>query len=55
MLKTLPEDVWSNAGVHPEFTEPYSLEQWLDIYAAHIPGHIAQIEENLNIWSELER
>jgi hypothetical protein len=50
MLVSLPEEVWSNTVIHPEFDQPYSLEQWLDIYAAHIPGHIEQIKENYRIW-----
>jgi hypothetical protein len=31
---------------HPEYDEPYTFEQWINIYSAHIPGHIEQIQNN---------
>lgn len=51
LLKTLPEEVWSNTVVHPEYDEPYSFTQWLEIYADHIPNHIEQMKENQHIWN----
>lgn len=45
-----PEEVWQHTVNHPEFEEPYGMELWLQIYAAHIPGHIEQIRNNHKIW-----
>lgn len=52
MLISLPDDVWDNSIKHPEYEDPYTFDMWLDIYAAHIPGHIEQIENNQHIWEE---
>ena len=51
-LKTLPDDVFTHTVKHPEYEEPYSFEMWVDIYSAHIPGHIEQIKNNVKIWME---
>jgi hypothetical protein len=51
-LKTLPEEVFTNTVIHPEHKEPYSFEMWLNSYSEHIPGHIAQIKNNIKIWRE---
>lgn len=51
-LKTLPDDVFTHTVKHPEYEEPYSFEMWVDIYSAHIPGHIEQIKNNVKIWRE---
>ena len=37
---------------HPEYDEPYTFEKWLNIYSAHIPGHIEQIKNNYKIWRD---
>lgn len=50
LVRDLPEETWAHTVTHPEFEEPYSLELWLQIYAAHIPGHIEQIRNNHKIW-----
>lgn len=52
LLKKQSEDVFEHSVKHPEYEEPYTFEQWLDIYAAHIPGHIEQIKNNYKIWKE---
>lgn len=49
-LKTLPDDVFSHTVRHPEYDEPYTFEQWINIYSAHIPGHIEQIQNNYSLW-----
>ena len=49
-LKTLPDKVFKNSVVHPEFDEPYTFEMWLNIYAAHIPDHVKQIKNNYVFW-----
>lgn len=51
-LKTLPEQVFTHAVVHPEYQEPYTFEQWLNIYSGHIPAHIEQIKNNFALWQQ---
>lgn len=52
LLKKQPEEVFEHSVKHPEYEEPYTFEQWLDIYSAHIPGHIEQIRNNYKIWRD---
>jgi hypothetical protein len=52
LLKKQPDEVFEHSVKHPEYQEPYTFEQWLDIYSAHIPGHIEQIENNYKIWRD---
>ena len=52
LLKKQPEDVFEHWVKHPEYEEPYTFEQWLNIYSAHIPGHIEQIRSNYKIWRD---
>lgn len=52
LLKSLPEPVFSHAVTHPEYSEPYTFEQWLNIYSRHIPDHIGQIREVHRAWLE---
>lgn len=52
LLKMQPDDVWTHAATHPEFSDPYTFERWLKIYAGHIPGHIDQIRGNEKAWKE---
>ena len=52
LLKKLPEDVFEHRVKHPEYDEPYTFEQWINIYSAHIPGHIEQIRNNYKIWRD---
>lgn len=50
LLRTLGDDVFSHTVKHPEYAEPYTFERWLDIYARHIPDHIAQIQQAFGAW-----
>lgn len=50
LIKKLPDEIWANTVNHPEVEGPFSFELWLDIYAAHIPGHIQQMGDNLAAW-----
>jgi DinB superfamily len=50
LLKRLPETVFSHSIVHPEYPDPYTFDKWVDIYSAHIPGHIEQIQNNVKAW-----
>ena len=52
LLKKQPDEVFEHLVTHPEYDEPYTFEQWLDIYSAHIPGHIEQIRNNYTIWRD---
>jgi len=52
LLKKQPSDVFDHWVRHPEYEEPYTFENWLNIYSAHIPGHIDQIRNNYKIWRD---
>ena len=49
LLKTLPDEVFTHSVTHPEFSEPYTFERWLNIYARHIPDHIEQIKKTVEM------
>jgi hypothetical protein len=42
LLEKLTEEEWNRAGTHTEHG-PYTLERWLEIYAAHAHHHAEQI------------
>jgi hypothetical protein len=42
LLDRLSEAQWAKAGTHPEHGR-YSVERWLEIYAAHAHNHAGQI------------
>jgi hypothetical protein len=50
LLKKQPDEVFTHIVRHPEYEEPYIFEKWINIYSAHIPGHIEQIRNNYKIW-----
>ncbi len=52
LLKKQPDEVFEQSAKHPEYDEPYTFEQWINIYSAHIPGHIEQIMNNYKIWRD---
>lgn len=52
LLRKQPDQVFDHWVKHPEYSEPYTFEQWIDIYSAHIPGHIEQIRNNYKIWRD---
>jgi hypothetical protein len=45
ILDRLSEDDWRRAGTHEE-SGPYSVEHWLEIYAAHGHDHAEQIKRS---------
>ena len=48
-----PSSVGSRDGAGcGDHDEPYTFEKWLNIYSAHIPGHIEQIRNNYKIWKD---
>lgn len=55
LLKRLPEEAWEHAAVHAEYTEPYTFEKWLRIYADHPRDHAGQITENYRLWKEQQK
>jgi len=50
LLKRQPDEVFAHSIIHPEYEAPYTFEQWVNIYSAHIPGHIEQIKNNVVLW-----
>lgn len=54
LLKRQPEEVFSHSIIHPEYKDPYTFDKWVDIYSAHIPGHIEQIKNNMTIWKKTQ-
>ena len=52
LLKKQPDEIFEHIVMHPEYNEPYTFENWLNIYSAHIPGHIEQIMNNYKMWKE---
>jgi hypothetical protein len=52
LLRKQPSEVFGHSVRHPEYEEPYTFEKWLDIYSAHIPGHIEQIRNNYKVWRD---
>ena len=52
LLKKQPDEVFEHIVIHPEYNEPYTFDNWLNIYSAHIPGHIEQIMNNYKIWRD---
>jgi hypothetical protein len=52
LLKSLPEAVFENTIIHPEYEKPYTFTMWLTVYSEHIPGHIEQIKKNYELWKD---
>ena len=51
-FKSLPEQAFTLSAEYPGDKEPYLLDDLLQIYAGHIPGHIEQINNNMKLWKE---
>jgi len=51
LLNRQPDKVFTHSIVHPEYEAPYTFEQWINLYSAHIPGHIEQIKNNIVLWN----
>jgi hypothetical protein len=49
LIRSLPESVWSNTIEHPE-NGTMTMDDWLNVYARHIPEHVAQMQANFNAW-----
>ncbi len=55
LLKRLPDGVFTQSVIHPEYKEPYTFDRWLNIYSKHIHDHIEQIKNNVQAWREVGR
>ena len=51
LLNTLPDEIFQHSVVHPEYTGPYTFDQWLDIYSRHISEHVEQMKKAAAGWS----
>ena len=49
LIRRLEPAAWTRTGMHSE-SGPYTGEDWLRIYAAHVEEHIAQIEQTVAAW-----
>jgi glycerate kinase len=49
LIRRLEPAAWTRTGMHSE-SGPYTGEDWLRIYAAHVEEHIAQIEQTVVAW-----
>jgi hypothetical protein len=47
IVAAIGEDEWARAGTHSE-SGAYSVEDWLNIYAAHAHEHAEQIKRAVN-------
>ena len=50
LIINLTEVQWAKVGRHTT-SGPYSAEDWLRSYAAHLDDHVAQIHTNVALWS----
>jgi hypothetical protein len=60
LLKTLPDQAFSQSAVHPEavypeYGESYTLEKWLQVYTRHVRDHIEQLKGNHEVWKAQNR
>ena len=53
LIRSLPEEVWSNTVVHSE-SGRMTFDEWLVTYERHVPEHIAQMRAIYQTW-RLER
>ncbi|MDP1714115.1 MAG: DinB family protein [Anaerolineales bacterium] len=49
-FKNLPEKAFTLSAAYPGDEELYLLDDLLRIYAGHIPSHIEQIKNNVEVW-----
>ena len=49
LIKSLPDSTWSNTVEHTE-NGTMTMDDWLDIYAAHVPDHVKQMQEVFGEW-----
>ena len=49
LIRDLPESAWSNTAIHSE-SGLMTLDDWLSVYASHIPDHIEQMQAVHAAW-----
>lgn len=49
LLLTLPAEAWTRTIFHPE-NGRMTLDDWLTVYARHIPDHLTQMQAVLAAW-----
>ncbi|HLF25202.1 MAG TPA: DinB family protein [Anaerolineae bacterium] len=49
LIQTWPESAWANTIEHPE-NGVMTADDWLDVYARHIPEHVEQMRRNYREW-----
>ncbi len=54
LIKTLPEETWSNTVVHSE-SGVMTMDDWLDIYDRHVTDHIAQMQAVYAAWQKQQQ
>lgn len=54
LLRAADEAVFANTVKHPDHGE-ISVDNWLDIYERHVPGHIEQMRGNLEHWKQAQK
>jgi len=56
LLKRQPDEIFTHSVIHPEYPDaPYTFEQWLNIYARHIPDHIEQLKRSYQAWVDSQK
>jgi hypothetical protein len=51
LIKELPESTWANTVHHTE-NGTMSMDDWLDVYTAHVPDHVAQMRRIYEDWKQ---
>jgi hypothetical protein len=51
LIKTLPEETWSNTVIHSE-NGVMTMDDWLDVYDRHVPDHVAQMQAIYAVWQK---
>jgi hypothetical protein len=51
LIQSLPESTWTHAIEHPE-NGTMTMDDWLDVYARHIPDHVAQMQAVYDDWKK---
>jgi hypothetical protein len=49
LIKELPDAAWSNTVDHPE-NGTMTMDDWLGVYASHVPDHIQQMQATHAAW-----
>ena len=49
ILRRMSDEDWASAGTHTE-SGPYTAEEWLRTYAAHLEQHTLQVQSVIAAW-----